>query len=199
MEMAKKERALVLAGAAALFLAAPAGSRAQGPSATPGHGAWLHVRVDEGAREAKVSVNLPIAVVDAALQAAPETVASGGRIQLGHWGHHEGRDLSISDLRRAWSELKNAGDTEFVTVEEEDQKVRISRAGDLVLVHVDKPGGRDEVRVEVPIDVVDALLSGQGDELNVRAAFTQLQKRRGDIVRVRDDKSTVRIWIDEGN
>jgi hypothetical protein len=83
-------------------------------------------------------------------------------------------------------------------VEEQGQKVRIARAGDLVLIHVQKPPDRDAVRVEVPVDVVDALLSGDGEELDVRAAFALLQKRHGDIVRVNDEHSTVRIWIDEG-
>src|SRR5262249_55431386 len=100
--------------------------------------------------------------------------------------------------RRAWNELKKTGDTEFATVEDEDQKVRVARAGDLVLVHVEKPSGREAVRVEVPVDVVDALLSGEGNDLNVRAAFAKLQGRRGDIVSVHDDDATVRIWIDEG-
>ena len=195
MEMVSKARTLAVAGAA-LVLVGSAGLAAQGPTATTGRGAWVHVRVEEGANQSKVSVNLPVSVVDAALQAAPETIASGGHIRLGHHGRD---DLSVADLRKAWEELKKSGDAEFVTVEEADQTVRVSRSGDLVLVHVDKPSDRNEVRVEVPVDVVDALLSGQGDELDVRAAFAQLQKRRGDIVRVRDDKSTVRIWIDEGN
>ena len=47
------------------------------------------------------------------------------------------------------------------------------------------------------MEVVDALFSGEGDELNVKAAISQLQKRRGDIVRVNDETSTVRVWIDE--
>ena len=34
--------------------------------------------------------------------------------------------------------------------------------------------------------MVDALLSGEGNELNVNAALAQMQKRRGDIVRVND-------------
>jgi hypothetical protein len=55
------------------------------------------------------------------------------------------------------------------------------------------------VRIEIPIEVVDALFSGQGEELNLRAGFAELKKRRGDIVRVKDNDSTVRIWIDEGN
>ena len=88
-----------------------------------------------------------------------------------------------------------------LTVEnaDEDETVRVARAGNVMLVHVDKPSGKESVRVEIPIEVVDALFSGQGEELNLRAGFAELQKRRGDIVRVKDNDSTVRIWIDEGN
>jgi hypothetical protein len=183
-------KTLGLAGVAALMLAAPVRSEA------PAGKAWVHVRVEEANRQSKVSVNLPVSVVDAALQAAPEEIMSKGHIQFGRVGRHQ---VSVSDLRKAWSEMKATGDAEFATVEEEDQKVRIARAGNLMLVHVDKPSGKESVRVELPIEVVDALFSGQGEELNLRAGFAELKKRRGDIVRVKDDHSTVRIWIDEGN
>jgi len=33
----------------------------------------------------------------------------------------------------------------------------------------------------------------------VRAGIAELRKLRGDIVRVRDKETTVRIWIDESN
>jgi hypothetical protein len=191
MEVVMRVRTLGLAGVSALMLAAPV--RSEAPAAR----AWLHVRVEEPSHQSKVSVNLPVSVVDAALQAAPEKIISNGRIHIGHSGHH-GDELSVSDLRKAWNEMKATGDAEFATVEDEDQKVRVARAGNLMLVHVEKPNGRESVRVEIPIEVVDALFSGQGEEINLRAAFGELQKRRGDIVRVHDDNSTVRIWIDEG-
>jgi len=186
-------RTLGLAGLSALMLAGTAGTvRAQAPAGK----AWVHVRVEEANRQSKVSVNLPVSVVDAALQAAPEEIMSHGRIHLGKMGRH---DLTVSDLRKAWNELKATGDAEFATVEEDDEKVRIARAGNLMLVHVDKAGRNESVRIEIPIEVVDALFSGQGEELNLRAGFAELKKRRGDIVRVKDNDSTVRIWIDEGN
>ena len=179
------------AGVAALVMAAsgPGTVRAQGRAS------WLHVRVEEPGHQSKVSVNVPVAVVDAVLQAAPEEALSQGHIHLGHFGRHH--DMSVADLRKAWAQLKTSGDAEFASVEDEDETVRIARAGDVVQIHVDKHTGAESVRVEVPLDVVDALLSGPGEELDVRAAFNQLQKRRGDIVRVKDEKSSVRIWIDE--
>jgi hypothetical protein len=177
------------AAAAVATLALAPLARAQG--ADP----WLHVRVDEvGAHQSKVAVNLPLSLVQIALEAAPEHVVNHGCI---HIGRHSDHDLKVADLRRMWTELKKSGDAELVNVEEEDQKVRVARQGDLVLVHVEEPTGKEKVRVEVPTDVVDALLSGEGDELNVKAALTQLQKRRGDIVRVHDHEQSVRVWIDE--
>jgi hypothetical protein len=178
--------ALALAGVGAAALAgSPAAAEAPSP--------WVHIRVEEPGRDSKVSVNLPLSVVHAALKAAPEHVASHGRIHLGIG--HEG--LSIADFRRLWSELKAAGDADLVQVEQADENVTIARKGELVQVHVQKPKGDEEVWIEVPVSLVDALLATDGDELDVRGALEQLKDRRGEIVRVKDKDSSVRIWIDE--
>lgn len=169
-------------------LAAGPSARAQAPSP------WLHVRVEE-ARGAKVNVNLPLSVVQVALQAAPETVIGHDQIHLGRRGHHH--DLRLADIRKMWQELKNSGDVDLVQAEDDDEKVTVAKKGDLVLVRVEKAGGREEVHVEVPAEVVDALFAGDGETLNVRGALAKLQTRRGDIVRVNDKDSTVRVWIDE--
>src|SRR6266508_1395568 len=98
------------------------------PAAAQGAGAWLHIRVEEPSKPSKVSVNLPMAVVEAALQAAPDRIATGGRLHLGHHGN----DVSVAQLRKAWNELRATGDAEFVNVEDRDETVRIARSGDLV-------------------------------------------------------------------
>jgi hypothetical protein len=169
-----------------LVLGADAKVRAQGPSP------WLHVRVEE-AKGSKVSVNLPLSVVEVALKAAPDKVIGDDKLHLGL----RGRDLKISDFRKVWQELKKTPDVDFVTAEDGDEKVTVAKKGDLVLISVVKPSGREEVHVEVPSAVVDALFEGDGDNLNIRGAMAQLQLRRGDIVRVNDKDSTVRVWIDE--
>ena len=51
----------------------------------------------------------------------------------------------------------------------------------------------------MPVSLVDAFLSGEGEEGNFDAAIAELQKRRGDVVRVKDEDSNVRVWIDEQN
>ena len=164
------------------------------PAATSSDAAaWVHIRVEEPKRRSLVRVNLPLPAVEAALKAAPDVIASKGRIHLG--GDH--RHLDVADFRRMWNELRSAGDTEIVSVEEDDERVNISRKGDLVLVRAQKSSGRETVHVDLPVALVDALFSSSGDELNVKAAVAELRKLRGDVVRVDDHDSTVRIWIDE--
>jgi hypothetical protein len=185
----------ILAAAGLLALAAlPAAAQAQS-------GAWLHVRVEESKKAEKVSVNLPMSVVEAVLEASPGMIEKHGKIRLG-----DEHGLKMADLRRAWKALAEVGDAELVTVESEDENVRVQRKGDIVQVLVDKkakpskdgaPGRAEEVRVEVPVSLVDAFLAGEGEEGNIKAAVAELKKRRGDIVRVKDEDSHVRIWIDE--
>jgi hypothetical protein len=180
-------RAVILAMVGVgVVLGANSTLRAQGTSP------WLHVRVEE-AKGSKVSVNLPLSVVEAVLKSAPDTVMGDDKFKLGL----KHRNLRISDFRKAWQELKNTPDVDFVTAEERDEKVTVSKKGDLFLVRVEKTGAREDVHVEVPTAVVDALFEGDGDTLNIRGALAQLQTRRGDIVRVNDKDSTVRVWIDE--
>ena len=54
-----------------------------------------------------------------------------------------------------------------------------------------------EMRVEVPVVVLDALLSGEGELLNVRAAIEALSPLRGEVVRVMGAGNNIRVWIDE--
>jgi hypothetical protein len=158
--------------------------------------AWLHVRVEEPGKNTRVRVNLPLTVVEAALKAAPETIAAEGKIHFGSGRH--GRRLTIAELREAWSQLKTAGDSELVTVEEDNgDHVTVARRGDMVQVRVEDHRDGNQVRVDVPSAVVDALLSSPGDQLNVRAAMTELRKMKGEIVSVKDKDSVVRVWIDE--
>lgn len=178
--------ALALFGAV-ILTAAPAFSQ------TP----WIHVEVEESRDDdAQVKVNLPLSVVEIALEAAPSHIVSEGRIHL----HHVDEDIDVEDLRRMWNELRDAGDAELVSVRGRHEDVSIRRQGDLVTIEVtERHDDDDQVHIEVPVAVVDALLSGDGEELNVRDAMRELRSRRGDIVRVDDGDTKVRIWIDEKN
>jgi hypothetical protein len=186
--MRRKALWLVAVAAAILLMAGPVRAQAAAP--------WIHVQVHEPQSSSKVSVNLPLSVVQVALEAAPEKVIKKGKIQIPDSHHH---DLSVADMRRMWKELDAAGDAQLVSVEDEDETVHVSREGNLFKVKVEGQAKKENVHIEIPVAVVDALFSAEGDELNVAAAFKELQSLRGDIVRVNDEDSVVRIWIDEKN
>ena len=162
------------------------------PATQQGSEPWIHVEIS-GDSGANVNLNLPLAAVTAMLALAPETIVQDGQLQLGD------SEVSVSAIRDMWRELRAAGDVEFVTIQQDDQDVRIARQGDIILVNVTNRDGNgdDAVRVEIPVPVVDALLSGDGDTLNIRAAVDELSTLRGELVRVIESDNDIRVWIDE--
>jgi len=184
---------LSLAIGAAMLLAAGATAQAQDAG-------WIHVRVteDEGT---SVNVNLPMSLISVAMELAQKHAFDGdmdfgdefdGHVRFGH-----GNDLEIEDVRRMWAELRDAGDADYVQVQDGDENVNIYRRGDTVFIEVDEDGD-DKVRLQVPFSVVDVLLEGEGDEINLVGALNEMaQSNNGQILQVNDGGTTVRIWIDD--
>ncbi len=148
----------------------------------------------EGA-ELDLNLNLPLSAVEALVNLVPHRVLSDGQLAVA------GRDVpvNISALRDFWRAIAAAGDTEFLTVDAGDATVRIARTGDEIRVQMEESDedGVETVDIRLPVVVVDALLSGNGETLNVGAAVERLADLRGDIVRVTGDDLQVRVWIDE--
>ena len=164
---------------------------------------WIHVRVEEtGEKPESIRINFPIDLIEKIAPAFQDERFRSGKVKLGD------KTLESVDLRALWKAVKEAGDAEFVTVEGTDGNIRVAREGGYLLVKVQE-GGREEgtgpgddggkVDARLPLDVMDALLSGEKDELNVLAALRALARHEGELVSVNDEHSTVRIWIDGAN
>lgn len=155
---------------------------------------WIHIRVLD-AQDGRVSINLPISVVERMGNAMPldSSDTKGGRLRF------DDEDITVTDLREIWTELRKHPDATFISVDEADSKVRVAKIrGNLVVRAHEKGDGRDEqVEMKIPGPVVDALLSSPGEQLNVGAALKALARQgEGEIVTVSGDGETVRIWID---
>jgi hypothetical protein len=101
-----------------------------------------------------------------------------------------------------WQALRSSGDMEFVTIESDDETVRVARSGHYMLAKIegsrDGDGSRERVDVKVPLKVVDALLDAPEGELNLKGALQILADYDdGDLVTIHDDSTDVRIWIDD--
>jgi len=150
---------------------------------------WIHVKAS-GAR-ARMDLNMPLVLVETALAMAPDAVVDQGQLQLG-----DRYELPISTIRALWLELRGAADAD-VTLPHGSWQVRITRSDDTILVSVLSERASEAVRAEVPASVVDALLSGDGDLLNIRAALEELSTLDGEVVRVVEPDSNIRIWIND--
>jgi hypothetical protein len=167
---------------------------------------WLHIKVHDGNDDSRVSINLPLSVVEAATPLIPEEARTASQLRI------DGRDLSVQDLRRIWREVQRQPDAAYVTIDEGHARVRVARSGGYLLIRAadrDTPapesggGGRDRVRggehveVRIPVPVVDALLQGAGDRFDLAAAVAALARTgEGELVTVNGGHETVRMWVD---
>jgi hypothetical protein len=154
---------------------------------------WLHIKVREGEDGSRVSINLPLSVVEAAAPLIPDEARVAGKLRVG------AQELSVADLRRIWNEARRQPDGTFITVDEASGSVKVARRGGALLIRaVDRASRHDDrVEVRIPAAVVDALLSGSGDNLNLAAAVEALARTgEGELVTVNGENETVHLWVD---
>lgn len=169
---------------------------------------WVHVKVEEGGTQGEtVRINLPLSLAEKVLPAIHTDKLCAGKVKVSKGDIH---DL---DLRAVMEALRTAPDNEFITVESRHDNVRVAKAGGNLLIKVQEnketadtkaktetKTRAETVNVTIPISVVEALLSGAQDELDVLAAVRALGAV-GDtvLVSVDDQHSKVRIWVDSRN
>ena len=188
----------VLAVLAATALFAPRNIQAQSNSSqsstsTSRGDRWLHVRVislnDKGDT---VKVNVPLELAEKVLPAIDHDRLHNGKVRIGSV------ECDGVDVRALLDAVRTAKDGEFVTVQKKDADISVAKKEGQLLVHVTDKNHKDSrVEVKVPMKVVEALLSADKDELDVVAALHVLAAQ-GDmeLVSVKDDDNTVRVWVD---
>ena len=156
---------------------------------------WIHVKVENGPDDERVTVNLPFSLLHAAVAVIPEDVRHEGEISI------DELDMNWQEMMDLWREIKNAPEATFVTVETRDEKVVVKKEGDFMLVKTTEQSERGaDVDVKLPLAVVDALLSGPEGTFDFTAAIQALADYGpGELVTVRDGDETVRVWIDDRN
>ncbi len=154
---------------------------------------WIHVQVRD-ARNAKVAINLPVAVIESLAGALPAP-SEAARLRF------DDDEVSVAELKRIWRELRRHPEATFLTVDEADSRVRVARRGGYLVVQAEERRGRSEnVQVKIPATVVEALLSAPGEQLDVNAALRALARHgEGELVTVTGDGDTVRIWVDRNS
>ncbi|HSS51495.1 MAG TPA: hypothetical protein VLX28_21335 [Thermoanaerobaculia bacterium] len=154
---------------------------------------WLHIDVNgKGDKSEQANINLPLSMVRNMAPMLEEKSHGSRRL------HVRDKDLSVSELRRAWREIADGPDANYITVRDKESDVHIGKQGDyLRLKAKDRGQNGEDVDIKVPLDVVAALFSSDGDDLNFSAALEALARRgEGELLTVNGNDETVRIWVD---
>src|SRR5215831_5205356 len=158
---------------------------------------WLHVRViSTDGRGETVRVNVPLELAEKVLPAVNHDRLHNGKLKI------DSSEMNDVDLRTLMEAVRTPKAGEYVTVQGDANDVRVAKQGNHLIIHVLDKGGskKSQVEVQVPMNVVDALLSAGKDELDLVAALHALGAQ-GDIelVSVKDSENTVKVWLDSKN
>jgi hypothetical protein len=176
----------------------PAAKTSSAPSTTSAkQDRWLHVRViSSDAKGETVRVNVPLDLAEKVLPAINHDRLHGGKVKI------DCAHMNDVDLRAMVEAIRTAKDGEYVTVQGTENDVRVAKQDNHLIVHVlDKGKSRkSQVEIKVPMKVIDALFSAGKDELDLVAALHALSAQ-GDVelVSVKGDDNTVRVWLDSKN
>ena len=158
---------------------------------------WLHVRVisTDGGGET-VRINVPLELAEKVLPAVNHDRLHHGKLRI------DSSDVNDVDLHAVMDAVRTAKPGEYVTVQCDANDVRVAKEGNHLIIHALDKGGskKSQVEVQVPMKVIDALLSAGKDELDLVAALHALGAQ-GDteLVSVKDSENTVKVWLDSKN
>ncbi|HSR52140.1 MAG TPA: hypothetical protein VLV83_15015 [Acidobacteriota bacterium] len=161
-------------------------------------GQWLHILVEEEGSQETVRVNFPLTL---AKLVAPmiEEHSDGDLSQI----EINDRRLTVQELREIWERVKAEGDYRLASVQHGENDIVVALEGPFLIVR-SREGSRHQVDVQVPTPIVDALLSGTSDQLNISAALDALSTYASDdftLVNVVDghDRAKVKVWISQNS
>jgi len=148
---------------------------------------FMVIDVREGGPEGhRIVLPIPLFLVQAAASFVPTHET---HIDVPELDEHLPTALRVIDA------LREAPDGELVRVEEADERVRISKVGDLLEIRV--RGDHETVDVNVPLDVIaDILHDAQDGEIEAGDVVAALRgMSRTNLVEVHDGDEHVKVWI----
>ena len=99
--------------------------------AAPADGKWIHIRVVDGDdRQTNVKVNMPVSALISMADAIQDEHFKGGHVRIGEDG------IDAAKLRDAWQSVRNARDMDFITVESDDETVKVAKSGRFMIARV---------------------------------------------------------------
>ena len=154
--------------------------------------AWLHVSVNDD--EDQININLPIILAEAVvtmvdLSDKPTVIKV------------DQQEITVPEMREIWKVLKSEGSFTLASIRSRKKgkgdNIDIAFKDNRLLIT--GTSGDDEIDINLSGDLIDALLSGEGDRFNLEACIRELKLKGADsgYVHIRgEDGEKVRLWVD---
>ena len=153
---------------------------------------WVNVNVTENSSNTNVEVHLPLNLV--------LTVLRNVDVENFHKGHvnlqiDDDMDINFPEIMAA---VKDAPDGKFVTVTSDEADVNVHKEAGMIYVTVNqKEDEKAQVKVTVPMTMMDALTFGDENTLDVAALLSSFDKLPDrELVKVTSEEANVRVWIE---
>jgi len=151
---------------------------------------WLNVYVNDHGDETEVKLHLPFSMVLTLIDAVQTDELRDGKVHI-----------DIDDAEVDWmaivEELKRSPEGEFITVEEPDAHVVVSKKAGLVTIDVEERGHRGEkVRIRLQEPLLAAFSIDTENQLDLRALLASLEDVGGELLTVESTDANVRVWVE---
>jgi hypothetical protein len=149
----------------------------------------LRVEVNgTGTDNAKVKVSLPLSLIEVVVESVDTS--------------HVMRDLKTEkgiDLKKLWHDLKNANVDEFITVEKDNEKVKVYKERDVFRVTIQEEGNDSpNIEVRIPFSIMDYLTENHDDGIKLSEMVAGLKAQFPlTIVEAHHDGQNVKVWLEQ--
>ncbi len=104
------------------------------------------------------------------------------------------KDHSL-DFAKIWGSVRDAGPTEFLSMDNKDAKIKVSTTNTHLNIYVDQKAEDHQIKVMVPMALGDVLFTGKTLDMNsVVDALLALEGQ--DLVTIKSDEINGRVWIE---
>ena len=151
---------------------------------------WLRVEVnDQGGEHSKVKINLPLSLIEVVVDSIDKRE---------FMAEIENEHPSL-DIPKLWKQIRKLESDDFITVESENENVRVWKDKQFFRINVRKDGEDDaNVEVKLPLAIMDYLFESDSKELTFENLVEQLRGHLPlTVVQVKHADENVKIWLEE--
>lgn len=149
---------------------------------------WFNLQVTDPTEPVEVSMRVPLPLVTSVLDSVHCSRVRSHHVRL-DW------DLDLADTRALVERALALPDGGETRLEQDGTDVVARRHGTMILLEVTERHG-EAVEIELPMALLDAF-DIRDDRLDLKPLVHRLEGVVGEVMRVKDGETRVRMWVEE--